>query len=65
MPSFSSSEAALNIARETIVSQNVLAVSASAIGVRRWYGVFETRLMLWYAWPSSCATVATLMNVFV
>ena len=51
--SFASPDAFESNAFPTIVSQNVDAVSASAIGVRRWYAVRSLRLRLWYAWPSS------------
>ena len=46
-----------------IVSQKMLAVSASAIGVWRCSGVRSARLVLWYACPSSWASVDTLSNV--
>ena len=41
------------------VSQKIDAVSASAIGVERWIGVRSARFTLWYACPSSCASVDT------
>ena len=41
----------------TSVSQKMLAVSASAIGSRRWSDVRPANIVLWYAWPNSCAIV--------
>ena len=53
------SSACLTVFSNNRVSQKIDAVSASAIGVRRCIGVRSASATLWYAWPSSCASVDT------